>query len=204
MIVLAAGLGVLAFFLPFHRYELGARDLDVSAYRIVVGFDRAAQLDPAHAELEPWRQDRILRAFNHAIAHEQSRDGFGDELSKERRSPVPYYFAAAIGLVLIAASCLWTRCLGLFGALGAIACGLCALWGYTRELLVDRNIARTALALGKLVDTSTVAAGATLLLVVGLFALIAGVGGLAFVDPGGFGKPRPRRPELPRARVVSR
>jgi hypothetical protein len=58
--------------------------------------------------------------------------------------------------------------------------GLCAAWGWTRELLIERRIVSAA-------DLPPhIAWGATLLAVAGAIALVAGIGARLWADPGGF------------------
>lgn len=190
----AAIIGVLGFFAPFFRFGSGDTTIEVSAYRIKVGFDRIEQVGPALAGIDPKRVARRLGEINELVQHEttvlqesfQFRNGaIYNALPKRtsRNSYVPYYFLSTLLLGAIAFVALVNRELGLVGSLCTIAAGMIAVWGFIREYGIDRRMGE---------DSSSISTGATLLLVSGLLALVSGVGSLALGDRGGiFRRVRP-------------
>ena len=152
VVLVAALLGGASFGLPF----LSVHGTDVTPYRILVGWDSPPS-DPA---LENVRSEKQV-----------AYDG-----EHEVPSRIPYYYLSTIACALAALIAIARRQLGLFTALLALGGGLCAVWGWSRELLIDRHaVDRVAIH---------VTWGAYLLLASGVLAVVAALGSLAVADPG--------------------
>ncbi|HEU4730507.1 MAG TPA: hypothetical protein VFT22_21560 [Kofleriaceae bacterium] len=170
VIAVAAGLATCSFFEPFYDMGFQGSRVSVSAYRILFGFDEVGQVDPALRALPAHAQRTLLADLNQAIRH---------DLAGPRPNLLPFHYLSALLMLLIAAVALVRRQLGLFGALFAIAAGLCAIGGWIRMLVLERQTAC-------LDDVfAHPAGGAALLAVAGALALIAGVGAGLWGDPGG-------------------
>jgi hypothetical protein len=175
----AAVLGAVSFFEPFFAVGSGDISIPVSAFRVMAGFDDAAQLLPVMREAPEPQRSTLLARWNDMIQHE----AVGPDL-RPQPSRIPYFYLSVATLLLVAAVALVRRELSFFAALATVGAGLCALWGWSREVLLLRHAAETA------ERVITLASGGTLLGVVGLIALVVGIGALLWPDPGGFWPPR--------------
>lgn len=196
VLALATGLGVWAFFLPIHRHHVGDLAVEVSAYRILNGFEAATQVDPDAARLDAHDQERLLANVNELVQNEGRPDPHHIGEIKNTPSWVPFYFLTVVGLALITLVVLIRRNLGPLTSAGALVLGLGAIGLVLRELVIDRH---GVSELGA--RASTTAYGGAVLAIAGALAMIAGIGGLLVADPGGFRGP-PRDPRIPAARVV--
>jgi hypothetical protein len=182
IVVLAATvLGAVGFFAPFRRYVLGEREIQVTPYRMLIGYSDVAQIAPELAARSEEARAVLLERWNDLVRHETMVTWEGREFSVMNR--VPLYFLSVIACGL-AAAIAFARRLGLFTGLLVVAGGLCALWGWSRELLLSR--AASSAAGREVLHTGW---GVNLALACGLLALVAGIGSLLIQDPG---KKRPR------------
>lgn len=179
LVFVAALAGLHGFFEPFFVYGSGDQEIRASAFRIRVGFDSIEQIDPSAAGLDPELAKARLREINEAIQYDlyERRSPFSGAVMAEtsRRSFVPYYFLAVAGVFLVAFIVLVNGQMGWLTALSALVCGLLAIWGYLRELRMNREL---------------LASGSTWLLVSGVLAVVAAIGCLWRPDPGGWLAPR--------------
>jgi hypothetical protein len=182
IVVVAAGVSALSFVLPYLRVDHDPADVPVSAYRILIGFDDVAQIDPALRRLPAREQAEVLDAWNATVRTELKILGQTD--IRPQASRVPYFYAGAALLLIVAAIAIARRELGFFASLATMAGGLIGVWGWTRELLRLRHILPGDFA------TTALSSGAHLSAVAGAIALVAGVGALIWPDPGGFRAPR--------------
>lgn len=179
VVVLVAGcLGVIGFFEPFFQH----RDLEVSAHRIVTGFD--------WEEINLTKRRAYLVDLNDNPAMEQALGlNFNNAIS-----PVPFYFISAIVFLVVGfVSLVYGRLSG-FAALFSLSAAMLALGGWMRELRVDRELVRAG---GERMMTH----GATLLLISGLLGLVGSIMVLVKREPAK-PKPPPPPPDIPQARVV--
>lgn len=187
LLALAAVLGCWSFVEPIERHALSdGRLLEVSAYRIARGFQDAADVDPAAAELASWRQARVLEEANLEVQYQHVGGPFG----RLAINPLPLLYACVGVLALLALFALSTRVLGPFGATASMVMGFAALSVVVSELVQDRHAP---------LDTY-VGSGGTLLALCGALAMLSGLGALVLPDPGGF-TTAPREPQIPVAHL---
>lgn len=179
LVAVAAGLGMLAFFVPFLESRFAGREVGISPYRLVVGFDDVGVYDPALRAAPEAQRAAWLAALNASLGRENVRV-FVDEVGSQP-SRVPYFFLAVAVLIVAAAHALARRQLGLLGALAAIGGGLGAIGGWSRQLLLERETVRIGAEV-----VSHLAPSAVVFLIAGVVALIGGVGALCWPDPGGY------------------
>jgi hypothetical protein len=163
-----------SFFEPFIAISYNGTIVPVSAYRVTVGFDDVGQVDPALRDLPERARNAMLASLNNAIQHET-----GAPNPRQQSDRIQYYYLSAVLLFAVAAVAIARRQLGMFGGLFTVGAGLCAICGWTRTLLIERRMAQEG---GPFVHA---AGGATLLAVAGAIALVAGIGALLWMDPGG-------------------
>jgi hypothetical protein len=187
LVVLFAGLlGVGAYLLPFFVFELGPRNVEVSAHEILTGFDDPT-LDPLRYEQTGGCTQNVMSFDNGSVL-----SGYVCEETTKHLSYVPIYFASAVIFVLLG---LWAiirrRMSGLAGLL-TLPGSFLAIGGWLREMKLDR-----------LSDTSHTAIGASLLGLSGILALLATVVLLVRQEPRRPVKKKPVvKATLPEARIV--
>jgi hypothetical protein len=176
VVVVAAGLATFSFFTPFVEISHEHLTVPVSAYRIVAGFDEVGQIDPALRKLPPRARHEQLETWNYAIQHEP----YVVLGQRPRASHVPYYYLSAALLLVVSAIAIARRQLSLLAALYAVAGGLGATGSWLHELSIGRLMSSPVEL------AAHITWGATLLAIAGAIALVAGIGALLWVDPGGF------------------
>lgn len=178
-VMVAAGLGTLSFFLPFLECELGDARVPASPYRILIGVDDVAQIDPALRRLPEAERVRLLAAWNATVRHEVKLSVAGAPAG-EQASRIPYFYGAIASLLFIAGIAIARRQLGFLAGFATVSAGLCGTWGWTREVLLIRRSFPGGNA------PIALSSGATLFGIAGVIALAAGIASLVWADPGGF------------------
>jgi hypothetical protein len=185
VVLVAAGLGVLAFFEPFIEIPIdlptAPRTMQLSAYRVLVGFDDIGQFDPALRQLPVRKQREALAELNDSLAQEIVTQG---DLYRVHASRIPHCFLSVLLLLAVAAVALARRELGLLGSLFAIGGGLGATYAWSRVL----SLARHTQAAGGV--PSHLLWGGAVMAAAGALGLLAGIGSMLWPDPGGFRSPR--------------
>jgi hypothetical protein len=180
LVLLAGMVGVLGFFQPFFEYD----KQPISAYRIV----RGTHVDGGTV---------VHRVLHMRDPHSQDWDGREFPETGDHTSPVPFYFASAFVMILVALVAFAMRRLSGFAALFSLAAGMLAIGGYLNEVRIDREVVRAGFH-------AMLTSGASLLLVSGLLGFAASLVVLIKREPDRR-KPPPKPPEinLPEARLIS-
>lgn len=179
LVMVAAGLGTLSFFMPFLECEYGDARVPASPYRILIGLNDVAQIDPALRSLPEADRARLLEAWNATVRREVTMSIIQTPTGQQA-SRIPYFYLATASLLVIAAIAVARRELGFLATFGTVGAGLGGIWGWTRELLLIRHSFSGS---NPLVALSS---GATLFVIASAIALTAGIGSLVWADPGGF------------------
>jgi hypothetical protein len=182
-VLIVASVGAYAFFQPFYVYE--GVDLDVSAYRVLVGYSieevgaERLGIPPDQVNTEGAREK--LRELNEWVQTQQviSYNGWSST-TKSMKSFVPWYFLSAAVLLAIAFYAFVERKLRTGAAWVVVLASMPALWGFARAWKAITASPGVGLGLGALL------LGAT-----GVVSLAVGIAALVREDPGGFFKNAP-------------
>ena len=122
VVLLAGGLGVLGFFLPFFVFDLGNRKVNATGYELAFG-----SRDPVVEKLATMKVPLCAKA----------RDT-GEQLCAwdevpSTRSVVPLYFLSTIAFLLASVHAIWRKRMDLFGGLTVLAASLFAIGCWLHE-----------------------------------------------------------------------
>jgi len=181
IVLMAGGLGVLAFFLPYYTFEYTDthEKVPASAYHLAVGFP-----DPLHDHL---MYEVRTRCRPDDLPCMENEDLNGAELHHIK---VPFYFWTAATFLLVGILSIWRKRMSIPAGLCALAASMFAIGLWLNEINHDW-----------MTPESTPAIGATLLGIAGLIALVPSFAVLYWREPD----PVPLfKIRVPQARVVRR
>ncbi|HTL38568.1 MAG TPA: hypothetical protein VL326_35805 [Kofleriaceae bacterium] len=179
IVLLAGGLGVLAFFLPYYTFETDREYVPASAYHLTVGF-------PDHA-YDYLAYEVRTRCQPDDLPCMESEDLKGAELYHIK---VPFYFWTAATFLLVGILSIWRKRMSIPAGLFALAASMFAIGLWLNEINHDW-----------MTPHSHPAIGATLLGIAGLIAIGPSFAVLYWREPD----PVPLfKIRVPMARVVKR
>jgi hypothetical protein len=181
IVLLAGGLGVLAFFLPYYTFEYSDthEQVPASAYHLAVGFP-----DPSHDHLMYEVRTRCM-PDDQACLDTEDQQG-----ARLHHIKVPYYFWTTITFLLVGILSIWRKRMSIPAGLFALAASMFAIGLWLNEINHDW-----------MTPHSHPAIGATLLGIAGLVALGPSFAVLYWREPD----PVPLfKIRVPMARVVKR
>jgi len=181
-VLVAAALGTYGFFQPF--FTIDSVDLEVSAYRIVAGYQSLDEIGPERFGVRPDQRNteyerETLRKVNDWVRSDHVAQ-FDWNTTVTQKSFVPYYFLSAALLLAIAFYAFVERKLRTSAAWVVLIASMPALWGFSRAW-------RGAMAYPEV----HLGSGAVFLGATGVLAIAVGIAALVREDPGGFFKNAP-------------